>query len=328
MEFLSQPMTNLFIQTALWLIPIFMFINALRLMLPRLKGRAGEVTVSQILERCTPYVLRDIIIPDGKGGTTQLEHVLLTTEGLLVVETKNKQGLIFGNPRDRHWTQRLGRINHRFVNPLWQNQLHVKTLQALNLGVPVNGRVVFTDQVRFPKGRPTGVSQLTSLRDDLAEYLRSEPGTIQRGAWFQLKRQSITYKSAKKVHLAAMAEKQGEERHSLLAYALLGSSLAWTFILWLNAPISMPASMATAATATAIPSQSIQPRIGQTQNQPHLVKTAAISSSGSPRRIVGYQQEWVTGRSLEECLGPDRRLNATVLRCRQGYQRRVPVYND
>ena len=323
MEFLSQPMANLFMQTALWVIPVFMLLNAVRFLLPRLRGMAGEALVGMALEQCSPNVLHDIIIPDGKGGMTQLDHVLLTAEGLLVVETRNYRGLIFGTPRERHWTQRLGHSSHCFLNPLWQNQLHIKALQALNLGVPVCGRVVFTDQAQFPKGRPRGVSQLSSLQDDLAEQLRGEPGTTHRGAWFQLKRFARTDKSSKKAQLATIAAKHGEERRTTLAYALLGISLAWMFILWLNAPVGMPASIAMAAASTTIPNQPIKQRTTQTQS--HLIKAASTVSS---RRIVGYQLEWVAGRSLEECLGPDRRLNPTVLRCRQGYQRRVAVFTE
>ena len=323
MEFLSHPMTNLFIQTALWMIPIFMFLSAVKL-LPHLRGKTGEELVGQALERCSPYVLHDILIADGKGGMTQLEHVLLTAKGLLVVETNHNGGMIYGNPRDRHWTQRLGRSSRRFINPLRQNQLQVKALQALNLGVPVSGRVVFTDQAQFPKGRPIGVSQINGLRDDLAEQRLGKPGTSHRGAWFQLERLSRAVKPARKAPPPNITDKQSEDRRTLTAYALLGTSLAWSFILWLNTPIDIPASLVT----ETLPSQPIQTRPERISTEPHLLKAASTSPSNASRGIVGYRQEWVAGRSLEECLGPDRRFDSTVLRCRQGHQRRVPVFND
>ena len=318
-------MTNLFNQTALWMIPIFMFITAVRLLRPYLKGNNGEMTVAQVLERCCPYVLHQIIIPDAKGGMTRLDHVMLTSEGLLVVETENYQGLIFGTPRERCWIQRLGRSSHRFPNPVWHNQLQVKALQALNLGVPVHGRVVFSDQARFPKGRPPGVSQLSGLQAYLAEQLSGEPGTTLRGAWFHLRRLTGTGRTVKRVRRTTLAENRGEARRSPLAHALLGISLAWMFILWVDASVGLPESVATAATSTNQQNQPFIPHTDQTQTRSHLVRAASTSSSG---RIVGNQHGWVVGRSLEECLGPDRRLNSTVLRCRQGYQRRVPVFND
>jgi hypothetical protein len=325
MEFLFHPMTSLFVKTALWLIPIFMFIHAVRLLFPRFNGNTGEMTVGEILAQCSPHVLHDVIIPDAKGGTIRLEHVLLTTEGLLVVETSRQRGLIFGNPRDRHWTRQLGQSSHRFVNPLWQNQLHVKILQALNLGVPVGGRVVFTDQARFPKGRAPGVTQLASLRNDITKPLSGDTGTTHRGAWFRLKRLCVSYKMTKKVQPARISEKHAEEICSPLAYALLGFSVAWMFILWVDAQVEIPTPLMNATTSTVLPKQLAQSRIDETKTESHLVKAA---SSPSSQRIVGYRHEWVAGRSLEECLGPDRRFDSAVLRCRQGYQRRVPVLSD
>lgn len=43
-------------------------------------------------------------------------------------------------------------------------------------------------------------------------------------------------------------------------------------------------------------------------------------------RILGYREEWVPGRPIEECVGADKELNEDVLRCRHGYSRKVPVY--
>jgi len=51
--------------------------------------------------------------------------------------------------------------------PLHQNYLHVSALEALELGLPVMGRVVFTDGAMFPKGIPEDVSYLQDLRRDL-----------------------------------------------------------------------------------------------------------------------------------------------------------------
>ncbi|WP_435101064.1 hypothetical protein [Arhodomonas sp. AD133] len=46
------------------------------------------------------------------------------------------------------------------------------------------------------------------------------------------------------------------------------------------------------------------------------------------KRIIGYREEWVPGKPMEECIGPDKELNENVLRCRHGYKRRVPIYAD
>jgi hypothetical protein len=45
-----------------------------------------------------------------------------------------------------------------------------------------------------------------------------------------------------------------------------------------------------------------------------------------PREIVGWREEKVPGKPLEQCLGPDREMNPDVVRCRTGYTQRVPIY--
>lgn len=45
------------------------------------------------------------------------------------------------------------------------------------------------------------------------------------------------------------------------------------------------------------------------------------------RRIVGYREQRVPGRPLAECLGRDKELNEDVLRCRNGYTEKVPIWS-
>jgi len=155
------PVAAVFFEYGLWIIPLVIGLAALRvLLLPRVKGGIGEAMVGKALDRLFDELLHDIIVPDGRGGLTQIDHVALTSRGLLVIETKNYKGAIYGTARDAKWTQRLGGRSYRFQNPLRQNYLHISALEALELGLPVFGRVVFTDDSMFTKGVPEGVSYL------------------------------------------------------------------------------------------------------------------------------------------------------------------------
>lgn len=50
--------------------------------------------------------------------------------------------------------------------------------------------------------------------------------------------------------------------------------------------------------------------------------------TGNDGEIVGWKEVHVPGKPFKECLGPDKNLNEEVLRCRNGYTRRVPVYSQ
>jgi restriction system protein len=105
----------------------------------RVKGWLGERAVSKSLARLDPAHYRtfhDLYLPrpDGKGST-QLDHVVVSSFGIFVIETKNYRGWIFGSEKQRQWTQQIYKRKERFQNPLHQNHLHIRALMQL-LGLP------------------------------------------------------------------------------------------------------------------------------------------------------------------------------------------------
>lgn len=178
------------------------------LLRPRFVGAIGEAAVSRKLRRYCSEAADDLILPDGRDGLTQVDHLALTPAGLLVVETKNYGGLILGQSRDRAWTQCIGRQRNKLQNPLRQNQGHVKAVQALAAGVPVSGLVVFTNRARFPKGRPTGVLLLSELRRVFRQDAGAGVPQSYRQAWESVVAHSRTDRAARKAHLRGVRERK------------------------------------------------------------------------------------------------------------------------
>jgi restriction system protein len=124
------------------------------------KGQIGEFVVARMLAQLGPgyEVLNDLTFVV-EGDSTQIDHVVVSTKGVFLIETKNYAGLIFGQANEGQWTQAMGRTKNRFQNPLRQNFKHVKFLsQKLEVKesaiVPL---VVFIGGPQFPKGQPEGV---------------------------------------------------------------------------------------------------------------------------------------------------------------------------
>jgi hypothetical protein len=224
------------LELAFWGIPILVGVLLLaKLLRAKLRGARGERKVGRALEGLFDEVLHDIIIPDGRGGLTQLDHVALTGAGLLVVEAKNYSGAIFGREEDAQWTQRLGGRSYRFQNPLRQNHLHVSALQALPLGVPVRGQVVFTDDASFPNGLPKGVSHLKDIRRDLADLADgTEVPSDYAIPWGRLKATARTDKDARKAHLAGVRQKKGGGFRPQTAAMLLVLFTTWIAVMWMR----------------------------------------------------------------------------------------------
>lgn len=102
---------------------------------PERKGARGERRVhnalSSVLDESEYRVMSDLILPVA-GGTTQLDHLVLSRFGIFVIETKNMSGWIFGSADQQKWTQvQKGGKRRRFQNPLHQNYAHVKAVQNI-----------------------------------------------------------------------------------------------------------------------------------------------------------------------------------------------------
>lgn len=130
---------------------------------PERKGARGERRVHNSLESALDSsvyrVLSDLTLPVD-GGTTQIDHVIVSRFGVFVIETKNMAGWIFGSANQRTWTQVLKRHKRRFQNPVMQNNLHVKAVQKL-LGVDqhlLHNLVVFVGAAEPKTRMPSNVA--------------------------------------------------------------------------------------------------------------------------------------------------------------------------
>lgn len=94
-------------------------------------GWVGEFktgVANTLFLRSSDYVDISNVTINTRRGTTQIDHVIVSRYGVFVVETKNMSGWIFGNEGQRFWTK-VNRGNKlRFLNPLHQNESHIRAL--------------------------------------------------------------------------------------------------------------------------------------------------------------------------------------------------------
>jgi hypothetical protein len=157
-----------------WLLPLLIVVAILILRRPGFKGARGERRVTRLIERrLDPQIYRgfsNVTVPID-GGTTQIDHIYVCRFGVLVIETKNMSGWIFGGKNQAQWTQVLYRSKVRFQNPLRQNYLHIKALARL-LGLPprcFKSIIVFAGRSTFKTEMPHEVRTTSNL----VEYIHS-----------------------------------------------------------------------------------------------------------------------------------------------------------
>jgi len=110
-----------------------------------------------------------LIIPSADVGEIQIDHLLLTSEGLLIVDIKDVRGSVFGSDKMQDWT--VISHNHRYTVTNPQHALYdrVAAVRQIVRQVPVSGRVLFLDGAEFTKGVPGLVCTLDSLLKEFAE---------------------------------------------------------------------------------------------------------------------------------------------------------------
>jgi len=99
---------------------------------------------------------------------------------------------------------------------------------------------------------------------------------------------------------------------------ILGAVLSW-FVE--PAPRTLKAQ-STAKAAPAKPAKPVAPPVAK----PAPAAEEPPKVAAKPPEIVGYRDVRVPGRPLAECMGPDNEIGPEVLRCRDGYTKREPIY--
>jgi len=159
---------------------------------PWFKGYIGEVivnfTINIRLDKDDYHLIKNVTLPT-EDGTTQIDHILVSSKGIFVLETKNMKGWIFGSEKQRHWTQKIFKHTSKFQNPLHQNYKHTKTLSSC-LDIPdskIFSVIVFVGDSEFKTEMPENVTYAGGF----IRYINSKQETILSATEIRLAIQKI-----------------------------------------------------------------------------------------------------------------------------------------
>ncbi len=114
-----------------------------------------------------------LVIPNGDEGEIQIDYLLLTTQGLLILHIKDVQGAVFGSDKMQDWTVIADDRRYTFANPQPALYDRIAAVRQIVRQVPVAGRILFLDGAEFSKGVPGLVCTLDQLIDEFGEKDKS-----------------------------------------------------------------------------------------------------------------------------------------------------------
>lgn len=134
----------------------------------RMYGRRKS-RLNQVLDAISFDRVHNLVLPNSDGGEILIDQLLLTTQGLLILEIKDVQGTVFGSNKMQDWTVIANPRRYTFPNPHPGLYDRIAAVREVVRQIPVEGRILFLDGAEFPKGIPDLVVTLDELQRDFGE---------------------------------------------------------------------------------------------------------------------------------------------------------------
>lgn len=169
-----------------------------------LKGDRGEKQVRLLLEKHNYICMHDILLQRPNQNPVQIDHLVLTANGIYVLETKHYQGHICGYLSGQNWQQSFPSNDQPRLlpNAFKQNNFHCEVLRK-KLGkanfIPINSLIIFTGSCtvsgnissriisleQLPKilGKSKVTKQFEDIWHILQQLIKQENGNFQKMAF-------------------------------------------------------------------------------------------------------------------------------------------------
>lgn len=212
-----------------WGVVVLLAVTALLSAWPMLKRRLARRVMERTIASSGLARLRNVLLDDGMGGQSFYEWLLLTPDGIRVLATSKRNGIIFAGERLDTWAQVLGKRTIRFDNPLYSLEESLSTLRYQLPKLSVEGRILFVADCSFPKGRPEQV--LTTNELGLTQNKQTGE-TVQpevQQAWEKLQGMVRKVDPVSESYLLPVRESPAYGRWLLIALLLMAAGV---WLLW------------------------------------------------------------------------------------------------
>ncbi len=152
-----------------WLLPLAAFAVLLLAWIAYrlIRGRRGGLE-GALADICFDRI-EGLVIPSADEGEILIDYLLLTAKGLLILEVKDNQGIVFGGDKLQDWSVINNERRYTFSNPQPALYDRIAAVRQIVREVPVAGRILFVEGADFTKGVPDMVTNIAELINDFGE---------------------------------------------------------------------------------------------------------------------------------------------------------------
>lgn len=152
-----------------YLLPLLLLVLLLVWLLILGRRRRSSRSLSRLFSSIAFERIDNLIVPNVDEGEIQIDHLLLTANGLLIVDVKDVTGTVFGSDKMQDWTVINSKRRFTFANPQPALFDRIAAVREIVRQVPVTGRILFTDGAEFTKGIPSLVCKADDLLGEFRE---------------------------------------------------------------------------------------------------------------------------------------------------------------
>ncbi len=152
---------------ATWFLPLLIVLLLVAWLVYR-RRMAGD-HLQRVLKDIAFARIEGLVVPDSDDGEIQIDYLLLTSRGLLILHIKDVEGVVFGSDKMQDWTVISKDRRYTFSNPQPALYDRIAAVRQIVRQVPVEGRVLFLDGAEFTKGVPSMVCTLDELHEQFGE---------------------------------------------------------------------------------------------------------------------------------------------------------------
>jgi len=182
-------------------------------LLPSMRKYLNERKVNKTIQHLGSQYLKQVILPDGLGGSVFLDYLVLAQHSIILVTLKRFRGTIFCAENIEQWTQLIGNRSYKFPNTLQQLDSDILSVGSLVKDVDITGLVIFSSECDFPKGKPDQVKSIREIKNTTIDKQLHSESLL--NAWYKLKDLTQNHLSTQ-----SFAESYFKDQDTKLSYTL------------------------------------------------------------------------------------------------------------